>query len=300
MIGIPFSDAGAADGGSVELYLGNAGAGRPVLARQSCGGGDPTPVQPWGLTHSGDEFQISMTATSPRGRELAKLHVEACPPGEVWGHPDCRHVVSADWTAIPLGEAGVTIAETLSGLTDNELYHWRAHVLFLPLHADAPGITEPPVPRHGPWRTLFAQAPAADIRVGEPQQITIELAAAASSVAEGAPQAEVSVVMTTSDGAPSEIDSSVDFATWNGSAFAGQDYIHNSFNKFFPGGTSDGTAQSITVDLLNDAIDEPDEHFIVEIDQPVRRGPRATDHSHGDHPRRRPATRAISDGCPDR
>ena len=109
IVGVPGSDAGAADGGSIELYLGNAGAGRPVLARQSRGGGDPTPVQPWGLTHSGDDFQVSMTATSPRGRELAKIHVEACPPGEVWGHPDCRHVVSASWTAIPLGEYGVVL-----------------------------------------------------------------------------------------------------------------------------------------------------------------------------------------------
>ena len=84
--------------------------------------------------------------------------------------------------------------------------------------------------------------------------------------------------MTTSDGAPSEIDSSVDFTTWNISAVAGQDYIHNSFNKFFPGDTSDGTAQSITVDLLNDAIDEPDEHFIVEITNPFGAlvGPQST------------------------
>jgi hypothetical protein len=278
VIGIPFSDAGAADGGSVELYLGNAGAGRPVLARQSRGGGDPTPVQPWGLTHSGDDFQVSMTATSPWGRELAKIHVEACPPGEVWGHPDCRHVVSADWTAIPLGEAGVTITETLSGLTEGELHRWRAHVLLQPLHADAPGITEPPVPRHGPWRTLFAQAPAADIRIGEPQRITIELAAASSSVAEGAPQADVTVVMTTSDGAPSEIDSSVDFATWNGSAFAGHDYVHNSFNRFFPSGTASGTTGSITVDLLNDDLDEPDEDFILEVFNPFGAvlGPQST------------------------
>ncbi len=110
------SDAGAVDGGSVELYLGNAGTGRPVLARQSRGGSSD-PVQPWGLSHSGDAFEVSMTATSPRGRELVKLHVEACPPGEVWGDVDCRHAVSAGWTPIPLGEDGVVLTEAVLGLT---------------------------------------------------------------------------------------------------------------------------------------------------------------------------------------
>jgi len=269
VIGVPGSDAGAADGGSVELYLGNAGAGRPVLARQFRGGDDPNPVQPWGLTHSGDDFQISMTAISPRGRELAKLHVEACPPGEVWGDVDCRHAVSADWTAIPLGENGVVLTETISSLTEGVLYRWRAHVLYLPLHGDEPGITEPPAPRHGPWRTLFAMAPAADIRVGIPQQITIELATISSSVDEGAPQAEVEVVMTTSDGEASEVDSSVDFDTFNGTAVAGEDYVHTSFNRFFSAGTASGTVQTIEVGLINDDLDEPDEDFVVELYNPV-------------------------------
>ena len=269
VIGSPGSDAGAVYGGSVELYLGNAGSGRPVLARQFRGAGDPTPVQPWGLTNSGDDFQISMTATSPRGRELVKLHVEACPPGEVWGDVDCRHVVSADWMPIPLGENGIVLNQTLSGLTEDVLYHWRAHVLYVPLHADEPGITTPPVPRHGPWRTLFAAAPAADIRVGEPQRITIEMVSASSSEGEGAPQAEVSIVMTTSDGEVSEVDTSVDFTTWDGSALAGHDFVHTSFNRFFPAGTTNGAAQIIAVNLINDDLDEPDEDFSVEIYNPM-------------------------------
>lgn len=269
VIGVSLSDAGATNGGSVELYLGNSGAGRPVLTKQLRGDGDSTPVQPWGLTHSGDAFEVSMTATSPRGRELVKMHVEACPSGEVWGDVDCRHVVSADWTPLPIGENGVVITEAVTGLTEDVLYHWRAHVLYMPLHADEPGITEPPVPRHGPWRTLFAQAPAADIRVGEPQRISIEMVSTSNSVAEGAGQAEVNIVMTTSDGAVSEIDSSVDFDTFNLSAIAGEDFVHTSFNRFFPAGTADGTVQSITVDLINDDLDEFDEEFAVELYNPV-------------------------------
>lgn len=269
VVGSPYSDSGAAAGGSIGLYFGNGGAGRPVLARQFRGGDDPAPVQPWGLTHSGDAFEVSMTATSPRGRELVKMHVEACPTGEVWGDLDCRHVVSADWTAIPLGENGVVLTEAVSGLTEDVLYHWRAHVLYVPLHADEPGITTPPVPRHGPWRTLSARAAAADIRVGEPQRITIEMVGALSSVGEAVPQAQVDIVMTTSDGEVSEIDSSVDFDTFNLTAIAGEDFVHTSFNRFFPAGTADGTAQSITVDLINDDLDESDEEFAVELYDPV-------------------------------
>lgn len=265
VVSAPASGAGAAEGGSVELYLGNAGAGRPVLARQSRGVGDPTPVQPWGLSHSGDSFQVSMTATSPRGRELVKLHVEACPPGEVWGDVDCRHQVSADWTAIPLGENGVVLTEAVSGLTEDVLYHWRAHVLFIPLHADEPGIAEPPVPRHGPWRTLSARADIGNVRVGEPQIITIEFVGVASPVGEGVPQAQIDLVMTTSDGEASAVDSSVDFGTFDVTAVAGEDYVHTSFNRFFPVGTASGTAQAIEVDLINDDLDEPEEDFVIEL-----------------------------------
>jgi len=268
-VGIPTSSSGLLYSGSVELYLGNAGAGRPVLARQMRGGDDPTPVQPWGLTHSGDAFNVAMTATSPRGRELVKLHVEACPPGETFGDVDCRHAVSADWTAIPLGENGVVLTEALAGLTEGELYHWRAHVLYVPLHADEPGITTPPVPRHGPWRTLFAQRPAADIRVGVPQQITIELVSLSSSEPEGAVQAEVNVVVTTSDGEPTEVDCEADFETFNGTAFAGDDFVSTSGNTFFYAGTASGTAQILPIGLIDDDLDEADEDFLVEISNPT-------------------------------
>jgi hypothetical protein len=209
-----------------------------------------------------------MTATSPRGRELAKLHVEACPSGIPFGDLSCHHAVSADWTAIPLGESGVALTETMSGLTEDVVYHWRAHVLYLPLTADQPGITEPPVPRHGPWRRLSARADAADIRLGEPQQTMIELVADSSTTGEGEVQIEIEIVMVTSDGETSEVDSSVDFTTHDGTAIAGDDYVHTSFNRFFPAGTASGTTDTIVVDLIADVLDEPDEVFSVELTNP--------------------------------
>ncbi|RLE23718.1 MAG: hypothetical protein DRJ65_11300, partial [Acidobacteria bacterium] len=116
---------------------------------------------------------------------------------------------------------------------------------------------------------LFAQAAATDIRIGQPQEIIIELVSLASSVPEGALQAEVDVMVTTSDGAPTDVDCSVDYATFNGTAFAGEDYVHASWNLYFPSGTASSTAQVIQVDLIGDTLDEADEDFLVELYNPM-------------------------------
>ncbi len=268
-VGVPTSSSGYLYSGSVELYLGNAGAGRPVLARQLRGGDDSTPVQPWGLSRSGDAFQVTMVATSPRGQELARLHVEACPPGVTFGDPACHHAVSADWTAIPVGADGVTLTEAISGLTEGELYHWRVHVLYAPLHAGEPGITPPPNPRHGPWRKLFAQASVADIRVGQPQGVTVSFIEPSSVVPEGGLHAEGAVEVHTSNGAATGLPASVEWATTEGSAVDGQDYVGVTGLIELPSGTPDGHVVPLVVDLIDDDVDEPDEDFGIELFEPV-------------------------------
>jgi hypothetical protein len=55
--------------------------------------------------------------------------------------------------------------ETLSGLTEDTLYRWRARVLYAPYSVTQVGIKPPPNPAHGPWRRVSAQANEADIRV---------------------------------------------------------------------------------------------------------------------------------------
>ncbi|RLE17513.1 MAG: hypothetical protein DRJ65_22665, partial [Acidobacteria bacterium] len=47
------------------------------------------------------------------------------------------------------------------------------------------------------------------------------------------------------------------------------DYVHASWNLYFPSGTASSTAQVIQVDLIGDALDEADEDFFVELTNPM-------------------------------
>jgi len=93
----------------------------------------------------------------------------------------------------------------------------------------------------------------------------VELMLAASSATEGAGTAPVGVRVVTSSGGPLVCPAGVDYATVDGSAQAGLDYAAASGRLTFPGGTPSGTVQTIPVGLLNDALDELDETFQVNL-----------------------------------
>jgi uncharacterized repeat protein (TIGR01451 family) len=160
-IGAPAYNAGA---GRAYVYHGTEGGGRLVLARQGRGDGSGTPVQPWGLSLSGDGFQLRMMATDPMGRGQVKLQVEACPPGEPFAAPACLIYVAPAWTDVTTATSGVTLTEVIGGLAPDTLYRWRARLLYAPQHVTGAGVTPPPNPAHGPWRRLQAQALEADLR----------------------------------------------------------------------------------------------------------------------------------------
>jgi hypothetical protein len=148
--------------GAAFLYFGTAN-GRLVQAGQYRGGG-ASPVQPWGLTQQSDGFTVKLNATSPRGRERARLQLEACPNGVPFGSLLCDRYTAASWTELGANPQGSTLALSASGLTVNRLYHWRARVQYAPLSITAAGIVAPPNPMAGPWRRLQANADVADIR----------------------------------------------------------------------------------------------------------------------------------------
>ena len=150
--------------GRAYVYPGNGGWGRTVLARQGASG-SWQPVQPWGLSRLKEGFQVSLVATDPHGRGRVKLQVQACPPGVPFGHPSCLSHTSAAWTDVTATPGGVTLIETISGLSGT-LYRWRARVLYASYSVTAAGIRPPPNPAHGPWRRLLGQALEADIRIG--------------------------------------------------------------------------------------------------------------------------------------
>jgi len=153
---------GQTNEGAAFVYFGT-NRGRPVLAKQFQGNAT-SPVQPWGFSQDTDGFVASLNATSPRGRERARLQLEACPNGAPFDSLLCDNYVAANWTEIGANPQGVSLTLAASGLTLDKLYHWRARVQYAPLHINAPGVVAPANPSAGPWRRLQANGDVADIR----------------------------------------------------------------------------------------------------------------------------------------
>ncbi|MGB0133703.1 integrin alpha [Dokdonella sp.] len=152
--------------GRVFFYLGGDAPGRLVQPLQLRTSG--TLVSEWGISNIDDGLQVQMHATSPRGRERAKLQLEACPAGFRFLHPACSDFVSGSWQELPASSAGASLNVMAPGLNSNTLYHWRARVLYAPLTVTAPGIVAAAKPVAGPWRRLNSSADAADTRMLSP------------------------------------------------------------------------------------------------------------------------------------
>ena len=159
-------DNGQTDEGAALVYFGTA-RGRLVLASQYRGDGT-RPVQPWGLSQQADGFVVALDATSPRGRERARLLLEACPNGVPFGSLLCDIRTATTWTDLGTNPLGSTLALPATGLTVDRVYHWRARVQYAALSVTQPGIVAPPNPTTGPWRRLQANADVADLRTNTP------------------------------------------------------------------------------------------------------------------------------------
>ena len=160
IVGAPNYDSGQMNEGAAFVFLGNGdGVGRSVRSRQLRGNADTTNVEPWGSSRAGD-FQVRMVATHPEGRGRVKLQIQACPAGQNWGGGGTVTVTSSTWTDVTATSAGVTLTQTISGLSGLTLYRWRARVL----HAPFTFVSLAATPSHGPWRRLRGQAVESDIR----------------------------------------------------------------------------------------------------------------------------------------
>ena len=78
--------------------------------------------------------------------------------------------------------------------------------------------------------------------------------------------APLTAVFTVSLSAASRREITVDFATANGTATAGSDYQATSGTLTFAPGT---TTQTLTVLILGDTLDEPNETFTVTLSNPT-------------------------------
>jgi len=166
IVGARLYDNGQVDEGAAFVYFGTA-RGRLVLAGQYRGDGT-SPVQPWGLSQQADGFVVAMEATSPRGREQARLQIEACPNGARFGSVLCTIRTATTWTDLGTNPLGSTLVLPATGLAVDRVYHWRARVQYAALSVTAPGVVAPPNPAAGPWRRLQANADMADIRTNTP------------------------------------------------------------------------------------------------------------------------------------
>ena len=139
---------------------------REVLLRQLRGDGSGIPVQPGGLSHRSDGWQVEMRVTSPRGRERAKLEVESCPSGTAFGDATCDMQRTPTW--VDLGSTGADFSLAISGLTPDTPYRWRARPVYAAYSSTEPGIV--PAERIGTWRRIAGGGTASpDIRaVPEP------------------------------------------------------------------------------------------------------------------------------------
>jgi len=153
-----------------------------ALARQ--GRGDGTPVQPWGLSHSADSFQVRVAASNPLGRSRAKLQVQACPPGAAFTHTSCVDHTAANWTDITAATSGITLTETITGLNASTLYRWRARVLY-----------DSPLNIHGPWRRFLGQALEADLRTAPMMMADLVIAKTVTPTMPVVPGASITYVL---------------------------------------------------------------------------------------------------------
>ena len=165
IVGAYYYDNNQTNEGRAYVYYGNGGTGRLVLARQAQDSG--TPLQPWGLSESAEGFELRMWATDPMGRGRVKLQTQACPVGEPFSAATCITQTATTWTDVTPTAAGINLTQSISGLTADTLYRWRARVLYAPQTVTEAGITAPPRPAHGPWRRFLGQALEADLRTLE-------------------------------------------------------------------------------------------------------------------------------------
>ncbi len=164
-VGAPGLDNPDPDEGGFLVYDG-AGIGRPS-SPQMYSAAPLAPVDPGNASRDGAGFTLAMEATSPRGRDRARLEIETCAAGVAFGSPTCVHALGTVWTDLGATAGGQTLAAQASGLGFGSLQHWRARVQYASPSVTQSGITAPRGPLVGPWRRVQATAGNADVRVLE-------------------------------------------------------------------------------------------------------------------------------------
>lgn len=161
--GAPGTIGTSADSGAIHVVFANA-LGRNGSAQQFRNA--TTPIDFEGDAQSAGSFFAVLDGLTTRGRERAKLQVQACPTGVPFGHATCVSSSTATWQDLGATPGTTVLVGNPGGLVDGELYYWRARLAYAPMGVTQSGITAPANPaRVGPWRRMRAHADVGEIRV---------------------------------------------------------------------------------------------------------------------------------------
>jgi len=135
----------------------------------------------------------------------------------------------------------------------------------------APGGPSPGERRFGGSPPAGPEWVASDapLFAGGGQLVFVSFASAASVVAEGAISASATVTLTTSDGEVTSGPVTLQYASGNGTALGGSDFVAAAGTLSFPAGTSSGSSDSVTVTIVDDGLDEADETLTLRLSGPA-------------------------------
>jgi len=141
LVGVPWFDDTLQDEGRAGVYYGNCCSSKPLRPRQYRSDNTAS-VAVLGASDGINSFRLLTLGRSPFGRGRLKLEWDVKPFGTPLDASTADRAPS--WTGS--GVSGTTLNQTVSGLTENTLYHWRTRVLY---HR-----ATYPYQAHGPWMTI--------------------------------------------------------------------------------------------------------------------------------------------------
>ena len=244
-------DAGQENEGRVYLYYGNGGRGMDLRPRQRRSDGS-APIAHLGQAPD-NALRLAALGRTPFGRGKVKLEWEAKPLGVPLDGSDIQQAGS--WA--DTGVVGAELEQLVSGLQANTPYHWRVRLRYHPASS--------PFAQSSRWLTVpWNGWQEQDLRTGSISSLpTVEFDSAAYSVAEGAGSATARVHLSSA----STQRVTVEYATSDGTASTGQDYVARSGTLVFNPGV---TSRSLTISLIDDVVDEPDETVLLSLSNPTR------------------------------
>jgi hypothetical protein len=131
LVGAPTYNARGTDEGAAFVYLGNGGAGAPLIPNQMRSD-SLTPIAPLGRSNHANEVRLHLIGRSPLGRESVALQWQLAPLGIPFTATVSGTLsgTSAAWRDVLT--TGVVLSQTVGGLAEGTVYRWRVRTLYHP------------------------------------------------------------------------------------------------------------------------------------------------------------------------